>query len=242
MQFPAQSNNDIDPCLTLVMPVYNEAATIDTIIELVLKQRPVAELIIVDDASTDTTWQTLESWPQRDSRVRLLRHPENRGKGAALRTGITHASKPYVLVQDADMEYDPAEYYVLLNPMLANKADVVMGSRFMAGTRHVLYYWHAVGNMVLTTLSNMTTNLWLTDMETCYKLFRREIIQGITLEENRFGFEPEVVAKIARLDVRIYEVPISYSGRTYADGKKINWKDGVSALRCIAKYGILNRL
>lgn len=242
MQFPAKSNNDIDPCLALVMPVYNEAATIDTIIELVLKQKPVAELIIVDDASTDTTWQILESWPQRDSRVRLLRHPENRGKGAALRTGITHASKPYVLVQDADMEYDPAEYYVLLNPMLANKADVVMGSRFMAGTRHVLYYWHAVGNMVLTTLSNMTTNLWLTDMETCYKLFRREIIQGITLEENRFGFEPEVVAKIARLDVRIYEVPISYSGRTYADGKKINWKDGVSALRCIAKYGILNRL
>jgi hypothetical protein len=147
-----------------------------------------------------------------------------------------------VLVQDADMEYDPNEYFVLLNPILTNKADVVMGSRFMAGARHVLYYWHAVGNMVLTTLSNMTTNLWLTDMETCYKLFRREIIQGVSLEENRFGFEPEVVAKIARLNVRIYEVPISYSGRTYADGKKINWKDGVSALRCIAKYGILNRL
>ena len=224
------------------MPVYNEGPTLNAIIERVLAQRPVAELVVVNDASTDGSGQVLDSWATRDSRVRVFHHPENRGKGAALRAGIGQATSDYLIIQDADLEYDPVEYGSLLSPILDGRADVVLGSRFMGGPRRVLYYWHSVGNRLLTCLSNMTTNLWLTDMETCYKLFRREIIQGIKLEENRFGFEPEVVAKIARLGIRIYEVPISYNGRTYADGKKINWKDGVSALRCIGKYGIFQHL
>jgi glycosyltransferase involved in cell wall biosynthesis len=236
------SNDDIEPCLTVVMPVYNEESTVDQIIEWVLAQRPVAELVIVDDASSDGTWKVLERWPARDARVRIQRHPVNLGKGAALRHGFEQATSPLVIVQDADLEYDPREYHLLLYPILSGRADVVFGSRFMGGTRRVLYYWHSVGNRLLTTLSNMTTNLWLTDMETCYKVFRREIIQGIKLQEDRFGFEPEVVAKVARLGARVYEVPISYSGRTYSDGKKINWKDGVSAFRCIFKYGVLDRL
>lgn len=236
------SNDSIPPCLTVVMPVYNEGPTLNAIIALVLEQRPVAELVVVNDASTDGSGQVLDSWATRDSRVRVFHHPENQGKGAALRTGIGQATSDYLIIQDADLEYDPIEYGSLLAPILDGRADVVLGSRFMGGPRRVLYYWHSVGNRLLTCLSNMTTNLWLTDMETCYKLFRREIIQGIKLEENRFGFEPEVVAKIARLGIRIYEVPISYNGRTYAEGKKINWKDGVSALRCIGKYGVLDHL
>ena len=236
------SNDSIPPCLSVVMPVYNEARTLNTIIELVLAQRPVAELVVVNDASRDDSKQVLETWAARDPRVRVFHHSENRGKGAALRTGISQATSPYLIIQDADLEYDPLEYGVILGPILDGRADVVLGSRFMGGTRRVLYYWHSVGNRFLTTLSNITTNLWLTDMETCYKAFRREIIQGIRIEENRFGFEPEICAKIAQLGVRVYEVPISYSGRTYAEGKKINWKDGVSALRCIVKYGILARL
>ncbi len=239
MQPLVHSNAEIEPCLSVVMPVYNEERTVGRIIEAVLAQRPVQELVIVEDCSRDDTWAALQEWPRRDPRVRLFRHEHNRGKGAALRTGLAQANAPYVIVQDADLEYDPAEYHLLLAPILAGRADVVFGSRFMGGPRRVLYYWHSVGNKALTTLSNMTTNLWLTDMETCYKLFRREVIRQITIEEDRFGFEPEVVAKVARLGVRVYEVPISYNGRTYADGKKISWKDGVSALRCIIQYGLL---
>lgn len=239
MQSPPHSNEQIEPCLSVVMPVYNEERTVGRIIGEVLAQRPVQELIIVEDCSRDDTWAALQEWPRRDPRVRLFRHEVNRGKGAALRTGLAQANAPYVIVQDADLEYDPGEYHLLLAPALAGRADVVFGSRFMGGPRRVLYYWHSVGNKLLTTFSNMTTNLWLTDMETCYKLFRRDVIRKITVEEDRFGFEPEVVAKVARLGVRVYEVPISYNGRTYAEGKKINWKDGVSALRCILKYGLL---
>ena len=228
----------VPPCLTVVMPVYDEERTVGDIIRRVLAQPVVQELIIVEDCSRDNTWGALQEWPKRDARIRLFRHEINRGKGAALRTGISHATAPYVVVQDADLEYDPAEYHLLLGPILAGRADVVFGSRFAGGARRVLYYWHAVGNRALTTISNMTTNLWLTDMETCYKLFRREIIQKIVIEEDRFGFEPEITAKLSKLGVRIYEVPISYDGRTYADGKKIGWKDGFSALRCILKYGL----
>jgi glycosyltransferase involved in cell wall biosynthesis len=171
--------------------------------------------------------------------MRVLDHKFNQGKGAALRTGISHATAPYVIIQDADLEYEPEEYPVLLRPILSGKADVVFGSRFIGGEAHrVLYFWHSVGNNFLTLLSNMFTNLNLTDMETCYKVFRREIIRSITIEENRFGFEPEITAKVARMNVRIYEVAISYSGRTYAEGKKIGWKDGLSAIRCIIKYSV----
>ncbi len=221
------------------MPAYNEAETIDQIINLVLSQEPVQELIVVDDRSRDQTWEKLQAWPARDSRVHILRHEYNQGKGAALRTGISKAQAEYVLIQDADLEYDPTEYYLLLSPLLLDRADVVFGTRFAGGAHRVLYYWHSVGNRILTTLSNMFTNLGLTDMETCYKAFRRSVIQGIAIEENRFGFEPEITAKVAKLNVRVFEVPISYYGRTYAEGKKIGWKDGISAIRCILRYTIL---
>ena len=235
-----KSNADIAPCLSAVMPVFNEAATIAEVISVVLAQRPVQELVIVDDCSTDGTWDRLQPLAKNEPRIKLFRHPVNQGKGAALRTGITHATSDLVIIQDADLEYDPAEYHRLLAPMLAGKADVVFGSRFTGSDAHrVLYYWHSVGNNFLTTLSNMATDLNLTDMETCYKLFRREILQKITIEENRFGFEPEITAKVARLKVRIYEVAISYYGRTYAEGKKIGWRDGFRALWCIVKYNWL---
>lgn len=233
------SNADIAPCLSAVMPVYNEAATVREVLALVLAQQPIQEVIAVDDASTDASWAVLQEIAANEPRLKLLRHPQNRGKGAALRTGISHATAPWVIIQDADLEYDPSEYHLLLRPCLQGKADVVFGSRFIgAGAHRVLYFWHSVGNRLLTTLSNMFTNLNLTDMETCYKLFRREVIQKLTLEEDRFGFEPEITAKVSQLEVRIYEVPISYYGRTYAEGKKINWRDGVSALRCIVKYNL----
>ena len=237
-----KSNADIEPCLSVVMPVYNEAATVVEVIKIVLAQRPVQQLIVVDDASTDGTWEKLQSATNGDARVTLARHEQNQGKGAALRTGFARAIAPVVMVQDADLEYDPAEYHRLLVPILSGKADVVFGSRFLgAGAHRVLYYWHSVGNTLLTTFSNMATNLNLTDMEACYKVFRREIIQQIKIEENRFGFEPEVVSKMARLKVRIYEVAISYYGRTYAEGKKIGWQDGVHAFWCILKYNFLSR-
>jgi glycosyltransferase involved in cell wall biosynthesis len=236
------SNAEIAPCLSVVIPAFNEAASVAQVLHRVLRQRPVQEVIVVDDCSTDNTWEVLRKLGIEDPRVRLLRHEKNQGKGAALRTGFQHTSAPIVIVQDADLEYDPAEYYRVLAPILGGKADVVFGSRFAgAGAHRVLYYWHAVGNKFLTTLSNMATNLNLTDMETCYKAFRREVLERITIQESRFGFEPEITAKVSKLNVRIYEVAISYSGRTYQEGKKINWKDGLSALRCILKYNFLRR-
>jgi glycosyltransferase involved in cell wall biosynthesis len=232
-----RSNADIEPCLSVVLPVYNEAATIGNVIQTVLSQRPVKQLVIVDDCSSDGTSDKLKAIAQNEPRIMLIRHEVNQGKGAALRTGFTHATCAVVIIQDADLEYDSSEYYRLLAPVLSGKADVVFGSRFMSSdARRVLFYWHSVGNNVLTTLSNMATGLNLTDMEVCYKLFRREIIQGIKIEENRFGFEPEITAKVARLKVRVYEVAISYNGRTYAEGKKIGWRDGFQALWCIFKY------
>ena len=236
---PYTSMKPITPCLSVVMPVYNEEKTVGDIIETVLRQELVRELVIVEDCSRDRTWDALQVWPERDPRVKLFRHERNQGKGAALRTGFKQATSPYVLIQDADLEYDPREYPILLGPILAGRADVVFGSRFSGSSRRVLYYWHSVGNRLLTMLSNMTTNLWLTDMETCYKLIRSDIAKGLDLRERRFGFEPEVTAKLARVPgVRIYEVGISYYGRTYAEGKKIGWKDGFRAIWCIVKYGI----
>lgn len=228
---------DSPRCVSVVMPVYNEAATVSDVIRVVLAQPCVAELTIVDDCSSDGTWEVLQKIQGEDARIKIFHHEVNQGKGAALRTGISKAAAQIVLIQDADLEYDPNEYETLIGPILSGKADVVFGSRFTgAGAHRVLYYWHSVGNRFLTMLSNMATNLNVTDMETCYKVFKREIIQGIAIQENRFGFEPEITAKVAKLGVRIYEVPISYYGRTYAEGKKINWRDGFSAIRCILKY------
>lgn len=237
MQAP-KFNAALEPCLSVVMPVYNEAATIAEIIPVVLAQRPVQQIIIVDDCSKDGTWAKLQSLARSEPRIKLVRHEVNQGKGAALRTGIAHATSDFVIIQDADLEYDPGEYHMVLAPLLAGKADVVFGSRFLGGggAHRVLYFWHSIGNTVLTLCSNMATDLNLTDMETCYKAFRRDIIQKIRIEENRFGFEPEITAKVARLKVRIYEVSISYYGRTYAEGKKIGWRDGFRALWCILKY------
>ena len=236
----AKSNWEIPPCLSVVMPVYNEEGTVAQVVRCVLQQRPVQELIVVDDCSCDKTWETLQKISQAEPRVKLIRHEKNQGKGAALRTGFQHATAPIVIIQDADFEYDPGEYHLVLNPILSGKADVVYGSRFGHASGHrVLYYWHSVGNKLLTTLSNMATDLNLTDMETCYKTFKREVLQRITIEESRFGFEPEITAKVSKLKVRIYEVAVSYSGRTYEEGKKINWRDGLSALRCILKYNLL---
>lgn len=234
-------NSDLEPCLGVVIPVFNEAATIRDLVKSVCAQRPVQEVVIVDDCSTDGTGKVVDELAASNPMIRALHHTVNQGKGAALRTGFSHAHAPYVIVQDADLEYDPEEYHRLLVPLITNKADVVFGSRFAGGgPTRVLYFWHSMGNRVLTVMSNMFTNLNMTDMETCYKAFRREIIQGVKIKENRFGFEPEIVAKIRRVPgVRIYEVPISYYGRTYAEGKKISWKDGFRALWCIVKYNLL---
>ena len=223
------------PCLSVVVPCYNEQDTVLTLLDRVLASPWVHEVIVVDDGSTDATAERLATVD--DARVRVVRQPRNLGKGAALRTGFGRAGGEYVVVQDADLEYDPAEFGVLLEPLETGQADVVFGSRFLGGRPHrVLYFWHSLGNRALTLLSNMFTDLNLTDMETCYKVFRRPIIQGLHLEEDRFGFEPEVTAKLARGNWRIYEVGISYAGRTYAEGKKIGWRDGLRALVCIVKY------
>ena len=226
--------------LSIVIPVYNERKTILQVLSQVV-EAPCSgfkkEIIIVDDHSTDGTREILKEIKDGQDGVRVLFHERNRGKGGALRTGIAHTTGDIVLIQDADLEYNPSEYPKLLAPILEGKADVVYGSRFAGGeSKRVLYYWHSVGNKFLTTLSNMFTNINLTDMETCYKVFRGEIIRKIRIEEDRFGFEPEVTSKVARMGCRIYEVGISYSGRTYAEGKKINWKDGVRAIWCILKY------
>jgi glycosyltransferase involved in cell wall biosynthesis len=222
-------------CLSVVVPCYNESATIVPLLQSVLASPYVAEVVVVDDGSSDGSSELALSLG--DERVRVIVQPANAGKGAAIKRGFREATADYVLVQDADLEYDPAEYGLLLGPLLEGKADVVYGSRFMTGSAHrVLYFWHSIGNRVLTSFSNMCTNLNLTDMETCYKVFRREIIQSLDLEQDRFGIEPEITAKIARIKCRVYEVGISYSGRTYEEGKKIGWRDGFQAVRCIIKY------
>ena len=227
--------------LSVVIPVYNEVDTIVDVIRRVQEVSIPTEIIVVDDASSDGTGDLLEE-RQDELGIKLYRHEENRGKGAGLRTGFQHATGDAVIVQDADFEYDPRDYPKLLEPLLDGRADVVFGSRFAGRAHRVLYFWHSIGNQILTLASNAFTNLNLTDMETGYKLFKREVIQKIapTLRESRFGIEPEMTAKVAALPgIRIYEVPISYSGRTYAEGKKIGWRDGVSAFRCIVKYGLM---
>jgi glycosyltransferase involved in cell wall biosynthesis len=231
------------PLLSVVIPCYNERATIHTCLERVLTSGvdPI-EVIVVDDGSTDGTRDLLARGPALDPRVRVILHAKNGGKGAALRTGFGEARGRFVVIQDADLEYDPGEYPKLLQPLLDDHADVVFGSRFGGGPHRVLYFWHSVANGMLTTLSNMVTDLNLTDMETCYKVFRREIIQSLSLEENRFGIEPELTAKVAALGVRVYEVPISYHGRTYAEGKKIGLKDAFRAVYCIMRYGVPARM
>lgn len=227
--------------LSIIMPVYNERDTVAELIRRVLATPNEKELIIVDDCSTDGTAEVLKAYAATPE-FRLFSHAHNQGKGAALRTGFGAATGDIVIVQDADLEYDPREYGRLLEPIQDGRADVVYGSRFLSGeARRVLYFWHYLGNKFLTLFSNMFTNLNLSDMETGYKVFRRDVLSRITIRENRFGVEPEITAKIARLGCRIYEVGISYSGRTYREGKKINWKDGISALRCIVKYGLFDR-
>jgi glycosyltransferase involved in cell wall biosynthesis len=225
--------------VSVLIPCYNENDTIRQVVEAVkAAPYPDKEIIVIDDCSKDGTRERLktEIAPLVD---RILYHATNQGKGAALRTGVNAATGDIIVIQDADLEYTPNEYPLLVEPILQNQADVVFGSRFMGGRSHrVLYFWHSVGNRILTLASNIFTNLNLTDMETGYKAFRREIVQGIRIEENRFGFEPEITAKIAKLRCRVYEVGISYHGRTYEEGKKINWKDGVRALYCIVKYNI----
>jgi glycosyltransferase involved in cell wall biosynthesis len=225
--------------LSVVMPVYNEQATLQRVVERVLSVGLDVELLCVDDGSTDGSREILAQLQSTHPQIHVLLQPQNMGKGAALRRGTQQATGDYVIIQDADLEYDPGEYRKLLEPLEAGQADVVYGSRFLGGGPHrVLYFWHWVANSFLTLLSNMITNLNMTDMETCYKVFRREVIQSIPLEEDRFGFEPEVTVKIAKRNLRVYEVGISYFGRTYAEGKKIGWKDGVRALWCLLKYAV----
>jgi glycosyltransferase involved in cell wall biosynthesis len=225
--------------LSVVMPVYNERATLRQVIQRVLQAPFEIELVCVDDGSTDGSREILTELQTQHPQLQIFLQPVNQGKGAALRRGIKEATGDYVLIQDADLEYDPTDYSKLLEPLTQGKADVVYGSRFLgSGPHRVLYFWHSVANWFLTFISNCLTNINLTDMETCYKVFRREIIQSIPLEEDRFGFEPEVTVKIAKRRLRIYEVGISYAGRTYEEGKKIGWKDGLRALWCLLKFSL----
>ena len=228
---------DDRPCLAVVVPCFNEERTIARLLETVLAQRVVAEVVVVDDASTDRSAELVRS--VTDPRIVFIQQPRNRGKGAAVVRGIAAVTAPYVVIQDADLEYNPREYPSLLEPLLDGSADAVFGSRFMSlGPRRALYYWHRVGNAILTHFSNAMTNLNLSDMETCYKMMRTPLAQSIRIVERRFGIEPELTAKLAASGARVYEVPISYHGRTYEEGKKIGWRDGVSALRCIVKYNL----
>ncbi len=222
----------------MIIPAFNEAGTILKILERVKKVPIEKEVIVVDDASTDGTREILE---KRGQEIKIFFHETNQGKGAAIRTGLSHVTGDLVIIQDADLEYDPSEYPHLMAPILEGKADVVYGSRFSGGPHRVLFFWHAVGNKMITTLSNILTDLNLSDMETGYKIFRTEILRKFTIESNRFGFEPEITAKIAQLGCRIYEIPISYWGRDYSEGKKINWKDGVAALYWIIKYNLFRK-
>lgn len=232
--------------LSIIIPVYNEEKTIHLILNKIKEVQLInglnKEIVMVDDSSTDNSWEKLEKYKSENPElgISLYRHRYNQGKGAALRTGIQEAKGELIIIQDADLEYDPFEYNELLKPITEGHADVVYGSRFMGGKPHrILFFWHSIGNGLLTLMSNAFTNLNLTDMETCYKLFKAPIIKSIQIKENRFGFEPEVTAKISRIPaIRIYEIGISYYGRTYADGKKIGWRDGVRALYCILKYNI----
>lgn len=225
--------------LSVVMPVYNERGTLREVVQRVLAVPLEIELLCVDDGSTDGSREILAELQQQFPQVRIFLQAKNMGKGAALRRGIQEATGDYVIIQDADLEYDPAEYPVLLGPLEQGKADVVFGSRFLgSGPHRVLYFWHSVGNWLLTLMSNVFTDMNLSDMETCYKVFRREILQAIPIEENRFGFEPEITVKVAKRRLRVYEVGISYWGRTYEEGKKIGWKDGVRAVYCLMKYSL----
>ena len=236
----------MDHTLSIIIPAYNEERTIHLILDkvraVVLIEGMEKEVLIINDCSKDNTEQAILNYQEKypDFPIRYFKHEVNKGKGAALHTGIKEATGEFLIIQDADLEYDPEEYNILLRPMIEGHADVVYGSRFMGGNPHrILFFWHSIGNKFLTSLSNAFTNLNLTDMETCYKLFRREMIQSIALRENRFGFEPEVTAKISRIKgIRIYEVGISYYGRTYEEGKKIGWRDGIRAIYCILKYNL----
>ena len=232
-------NQRIKPCLSVVIPCFNEAETIETLLRKVLQQNAVGQVILVDDGSKDASVKIASS--VKDPRLQIHQKEKNEGKGSAIIYGFSLVELPYVVIQDADLEYDPTEYDALLKPLLSGHADVVYGSRFLSsGARRAVYYWHRVGNKFLTSLSNMFTNIDLTDMETCYKMMKSEIAKDLQLKEKRFGLEPEITAKLSKLKIRIYEVPISYYGRTYAEGKKITWKDGFSAIRCIIKYNIVN--
>ena len=235
--------------LSIIIPAYNEGATINLILDKIKKVELIndieKEIIIINDFSTDNTEEAIHKYNEANLELNIvyLKHDKNKGKGAAIHTGIKEASGEYLIIQDADLEYDPNEYNILLKPIIGGFADVVYGSRFMGGNPHrILFFWHSIGNKILTSMSNIFTNLNLTDMETCYKLFRSDIIKSIQLKENRFGFEPEVTAKISRVyQIRIYEVGISYYGRTYEEGKKIGWKDAFRTLYCILKYGLFKR-